>query len=369
MFRISPIFNFIAVSFTLASNSACSARDHLGLVAAAKENPQRENFARAIHGINTKTFSSNDHPGKVASIMIIDRLNSIAKELKDQKSDILPHELKDFRKELGNLKILTDIFIFSFPKTEKKDPLLDFREDLDEGYLVAGEFKDLFDRKGLTLAVKNPENGQWSTGTRPSDIDYPKDQLKEKRQAYLNWAQKFEKNDKQEELYEYFSHPILSGMEMRKQKDISRMYWGGLGTWPSSESNLKEYLSLLIRQLTEVLADDYIKILPIEDITHDEVAFHDVRKRMRSLVKIHSFFKHQMDPSQILSEPMDLFATIAANFGAIHDKMIGLESLPKKERENRSQDIKSLWKKEKQRLGDLDVLGALEAVKEFLEIR
>lgn len=337
------------------------------LIALGKETLRNENFDKEHEEKKQKTFNSGDHPGKVSSILILDSLQQIAQDLKELKSDILPHELKDFRKDLGNTKIITDIFIFSFPKTGGQDLLLKFREDLDEGYLVAGEFKDLFDKQGIELAVKDLKTGKWPKGTKPEDIDYPKDKLKEKRQAYLNWAEKFEKKDKQEKLMKYFSEPILTGMEMREQKDISRMYWGGLANLPSSENTLAQYLSLLIGQLTDVLADDYIEVLDIEDILHNEVAFHDVRKRMRSLVKIHSFFNRQIDPTNELSEPMDVFQSIAENFGAIHDQMIGIENLSKKEKEDRSKKIRSLWDKERQRLSHLDILKALKDVKNQLE--
>ncbi|MEI8027937.1 MAG: CHAD domain-containing protein [Pseudomonadota bacterium] len=322
----------------------------------------KEHFERT-----QETINSGDHPGKVASILILGALHQIDQDIKEQKSDVLPHELKDFRKDLGDAKIITDIFIFSFPKTGDQDVLLKFREDLDEGYLVAGEFKDLFDKQGITLAVKDPKTGKWSKGTKPEDIDYPKDKLKEKRQAYLKWAEKFEKKDKQETLVKYFSEPLLNGMEMREQKDISRMYWGGLAKLPSSESTLAQYLSLLIAQLTDVLAEDYTKVLDIDDILHDEVAFHDVRKRMRSLVKIHEFFQRQIDPNQELSAPIKEFQSIADNFGSIHDMMIGIEDLSKKEKENRSEKIRSLWDKERDRLNRLDILKALKEVKDHLE--
>ena len=323
-------------------------------------------FGKSNQSDTQKTIESDDLPGKVASIMIRRRLERIVSDISNQKSDVLPHELKDFRKDIGNLKIITDIFIFSFPKTDNKDPLLKFRKDLDEGYLVAGEFKDLFDKQGITLAVKNPETGEWSEGTRPKDIEYPKDALKEKRKVYQEWAKKFQEKDKQKDLVEYFSKPILEGLEMRKQKDISRMYWGGLPKLPSSESNLAQYLSLLIGQLVDVLSDDYTEVIAIDDILHDEIAFHDVRKRMRSLVKIHGFFKEQIDPNSDLSVQIKTFESIASNFGAIHDKMIGLENSSEKEKQKRAEEIKTLWDKERNRLKELDILRLLDEMKIFV---
>ena len=352
------------LSATLALSLACGGSP---VLAYGKSGLSHETFDKGNNEEGPGTFEAKDSPGKVASILILDFLDRIASELKDQKSDVLPHELKDFRKKLGNAKIITDIFIFSFPEKEDQDPLLKFREDLDEGYLVAGDFKDLFDKQGLTLAVKDPKTGKWLKGTKPEDIDYPKDQLKEKRQAYLKWAEEFEKKDKQEKLLKYFSEPIITGMEMRAKKDISRMYWGGLSNLPSSESTLAQYLSLLIGQLTDVLADDYIEVSDIDDILHNEVAFHDVRKRMRSLVKIHEFFKRQIDPNNTLSAPIKEFQSIADNFGTIHDLMIGIENLPKKEKEGRSEKIRSLWDKERDRLSHRDILKSLKEVKHHLE--
>ena len=75
--------------------------------------------------------------------LVFHNLSLIRESLARLNQNILPHEVKSLRKEIGTSRYYLDLFIYAYPCIGNKDLLKNLRKHLDEGYTIFGNFKTI----------------------------------------------------------------------------------------------------------------------------------------------------------------------------------------------------------------------------------
>ena len=132
---------------------------------------------------------------ELAAHIIPSNIDDLALELEAFTEDTLPHEAKLLRKSVGKLRSYLELFIFAYPTYGGEDPLRKARKVLDSGYESLGNFKDLFDIKGVSV----------------SDLDkspYDMEEVSKRRNIALKWKKKYAKKILSLKTLHYLKNPI-----------------------------------------------------------------------------------------------------------------------------------------------------------------
>lgn len=280
-------------------------------------------------------------------------LDAVSAELAALDEATLPHEAKALRKRIGELRDYVYLFSFAYDKKGPGDPWLDLRDDLDEGYEEAGAFKDLFDAQGLELAVKDA-TGAWGPGVRPEDVTYPDlAEVARRRARVLAWRDAFA-----ERVAGYRAYVARAdARKMHDHDDQSKFFWGGAGIEPDRKKSGLENLSALTRALLERAEEDFDAIAHLEEVTavDDHEHFHDLRKRVRSIVKVLGYYPELREPSA--EAPLAVMTELVDRYGSLNDKILAYDLETKKsKRKKLAEAIEAEWKEVKkwQRKQDVD---------------
>jgi hypothetical protein len=219
-------------------------------------------------------------------------------------ADVMPHEPKPVRKQLATLRDQVDLFVYAYP-TRGGDPWQDIRDDLDDGYETIGAFKDLFDRQGVA---------------DPRDADYDPDELADRRAEVIAWTTDFLDEDLAG-VRAYLAAPAASKLYDRDRDDLSPFFWGATRLTPSkSKSGLKN-MARLAHELLDLALDDHDRVLALRDLhkVANQAAFHDYRKRLRSLARLPGYFPELLDPDDDITAELELLTEAVDRFGALND--------------------------------------------------
>jgi hypothetical protein len=235
-----------------------------------------------------------------------------------------------------------DIFAFAYDKKGPGDPWIDLRKDLDVGYETVGAFKDLFDVQGLTLATKDAA-GAWSEGVRPDQIAYADTRELEKRRAkVLTWKAGFSASVQGYKAY--LAHADTQKMHEHDTKEQSQFFWAGAGLAPDIRKGGLDNLSDLCRALLDRGADDYASIAHLDEVTStdDHDAFHDLRKRVRAIVKAVGYFPELLEPGA--TEPLAVATELVDRYGSLNDHITAYDLAKKSEKKDLAGAIEKEWK-------------------------
>lgn len=191
----------------------------------------------------------------------------------------LPHQAKDLRKQIVRLRDLLDVFPHNFAhELELWD---DVRDGLDDGYTVVGDFKDLFDTN--TDAVK-----ALAEGAQPQYAD--KKKLAARRKKVLAWKETyFAEGGLAEKIVHLFDDiRELDSENVEPSKKYSNFFWGGVAALPSPLLAPAQNARVLIDAQAEVAVAEHPDVLAIKNPSteHNELVFHDHRKRLRTIAKV-----------------------------------------------------------------------------------
>jgi len=280
----------------------------------------------------------------------------------------LPHEAKTLRKQIGELREYVDLFAYAYDKKGPGDPWVVLRTDLDEGYETVGAYKDLFDAQGLTLATKDPQTGAFGEGVRPDQVRYPDTRELEKRRAVvLAWKARFVPRVAAHRAYVSRADP--KKMHARDAKEQSQFFWGGANIEPQLDKSGLENLSALGRELLDRAAKDYASISDLGDVTSfdDHEAFHDLRKRVRAIVKIVGYFPELLEPGAAKS--LAVAQELVDRYGSLNDRISAYDLASKSEKKKLAAAIEDAWKDVKQWQKESDVGDRLKELKKSLRKR
>ena len=264
----------------------------------------------------------------VAFSQMIPHLRSIG-------SKTLPHQVKkplDLRKEVLKVRDYLDIFAYALPKAKikKTEAFLRLRQDLDVGYAVLGSYKDLFDIQGKSV----------------QSVDYNKQDVKKRREHLLIWLDGF--LAREGEYLAYLESIDGRTLVNRDRKELSSFYWGATELRPFIQISAQDNLRLLLKDLLVHARMEWPLVRQIKNPAKDPSdieVFHDFRKRVRTLVKVTTYFPELM---AWRSEDLAFLKEITRRYGVISNqvaKILLLESKGKTSQVKKLKDeTKELWK-------------------------
>lgn len=271
-----------------------------------------------------------------------------------------PQDVKCLRKEVGYMKILVDIFIYAYPKKDG-DKIRDFRDFLDDGYAVLGDYKDEMDRDleiASTVKKYRYDSCNYDVPQNILDSVYDDKRLEGKRKNMLDWVKKFKKNATK--TYERLLN-TNDELVSRKPKKLSRFYWGGLGLTPDESLSGLDNVKYLQRSLSERAITELDVLLSLETIHQyeNEESFHDFRKRVRSIIRIDMFFP-QVKAGDNSGELLEKVSKLVGKFGDVNDLFLKYhDNISEEEKKELEELINSEWQKLKQLLIDRDMKNLL----------
>ncbi len=263
---------------------------------------------------------SSSYPA-IADARVPEKFDKVASLLVKLGPQTLPHEAKSLRKKIGELRDYVDVFAFAYTEVGEKDPWYELRHDLDTGYEEIGKFKDLFDAQGLELAEKDPATGQWGEGVRPEDVEYPDMQEVERRRTVaLAWKAAFESRKAEHRAVV----AVADAARLHAHRKLSRFFWGGADLEPSLQKSGLQNLGAMVRRLLELADQDYGAAAVLVDVTQlaEHEQFHDLRKRVRSVLKVLDYFPELLGSDAKAS--LELLDEFVERYGKLNDEISAL---------------------------------------------
>ncbi len=304
------------------------------LISCFSFNTQSQNLKQLSYREAAKLYISNSYQE------LYEHLN------KSVYNEILPHEVKapvDLRKLIVKSRDMIDLFIYSFSiesngsKTQKnnKNIVRDIRKQLDEGYELFGLFKDIYDRQQIEDITL---------------VKYEQKEVSKKRENLLVWVNKF--NNQYKKFYSFLKENEYSGYDWNK-KDLSQFYWGKIDLVPNIDENAFNVVNVFILNLIESTKKQYSKTKNIKSpIENDKTieAYHDMRKYMRTIKKLFSYFteldeKVSAKSKLFLTEFTDLYGKISDNIAQLESLNDEIKSIEKDKTNKDERKLKKLYQK------------------------
>jgi hypothetical protein len=299
----------------------------------------------------------SDSYGALATVTVPPEFNAMVDGLASFDDQILPHEAKELRKQIGRVRDYVDLFVFAYPKGDDEDLWRELREDLDEGYETMGAFKDIFDVQGV----------------EPEEAQYDEKEVAELRADVLEWKAKFTDLDSVGVYRQYVAAPDLEEIEDdRKKKYLPRFYWRDADTEPKEKYSGLGNMARLTRKLIEEAADDLDDTDELRDLhkVDNQEPFHDFRKRLRSVEKLAGYFPQIFEEDE---DPTDLLALVELTvdrYGEINDHLVAYHRAKDHDDDDLADELKELIKHEWRDLrhwqDDEDVDDALDDLRSMI---
>lgn len=276
--------------------------------------------------------------------------------IKEFNNETLPHQAKDLRKQIVRLRDILDVYSHNF--SHELNLWDDVRDDLDDGYTVVGDFKDLFDTN--QEAVRALENGG-----QPEYKD--KKKLNERREKVLAWKkQYFAEGGLSEKIWVLFLdiHELDSN-NLVNSKKYSDFFWGGVTAQPLASASPAQNARRLIDAQADLAVHEHPAVLEMKDPSSEknEIIFHDHRKRLRTIVKVCNV-ANSLTPETCATDAVKEIESLVVDLGAIEDLIITgrhLEDDGKKNKaEDAYEDAKKKFKKLKSKFEGKNMIEALE---------
>ncbi len=282
--------------------------------------------------------------GKFASQLIEGGLLNLKDKMTLFTPDILPHQVKykdrKLRKQILYLRTYIDLFGHSFslkPSQEEQgkfqDPWRELRSHLDDGYDYMGDFKDLYDILGTQIkGEKLPQNilledyGQaYHVHPNLLESSWLAQEINQRRKLVLDWIQGFDFQAYLTSLKAGNLKPLENNAieTRRSRKKYSKLFWGSIHAAPDTRlSGLDNIRRLCFLLLTDVLLSGIIdEVSEIENIILEQEIFHDLRKRIRSVIQIPNLagFESLLLLEDIESTSFKNLSNTVSLFGDIND--------------------------------------------------
>lgn len=247
--------------------------------------------------------------GHLAADYVAPAYSRLLAHLSTFNNQTMPEDAKTLRKDIAFARELLDIFVYAYPKSEKRDIWLDLRNDLDEGHAVVGAFKDLFDMQQL------PE------GQSPA---YDETLLKTLRKRCLDWQERTLKHELARNYSGYLSQPLVDAFERRHKEALSRFYWGSVAFGPDERLTGLDNVRRLLGALVEQAVTKFPSVLDIDDIVdkHQVETFHDYRKSIRLVVTATQLIPDLIPAESNAQMLKKELSQLVSDFGNLHDIII-----------------------------------------------
>lgn len=242
----------------------------------------------------------------------------------------LPHQAKDLRKQIVRLRDLLDVFPHNFSHELKLWD--DVRDGLDDGYTVVGDYKDLFDTN--TDAVKALEEGG-----QPEYADAKK--IASRRKKVLAWKEIYFADGGLAEKIVLLFDDIreLDSENIQPSKKYSDFFWGGVAALPSPRLAPAQNARILIDAQAEVAVAEHPEVLAIKNPSteHNELVFHDHRKRLRTIAKVCNV-ANLLSAETCRADAVKAVESLVVELGEIEDLIITGRHLDEDGKDKKAED-------------------------------
>lgn len=272
---------------------------------------------------------------EAAKTFVAPAFKKLETQLVNIDKDTLPHEIKvpvDLRKAILIARDVMDLFAFAMPDStlDNQDAFLYLRKDLDKGYETFGAYKDLYDIQDV----------------EPDAAKYDKDQVKEVRRKVLKWRDEF--FSRFDAYKRYLAQIKRDTLIQRDRSDLSQFYWGASSVTPEPEETAASSFRRLLYDLLDVAGEEWPEVRKIKNPTNnvDNIEmYHDFRKRMRTVLKIDTYFPELM---KLNAGEKSFLAELSRQYGIISDQVAAMENAlhnkDKKKAKKISEKTEKLWK-------------------------
>lgn len=278
----------------------------------------------------------------LAKVTLGPALGDLEESIRSLGSESLPHETKDLRKKIVEVRDYLDLFSYSFsfeaPYRKQKDAWNFVRDGLDEGYWALGQFKDLFDSQELPPYFPLDE------------IRYKnRDLLKKRRKSVLEWKDQF-----YSQLYPILSNPRVWADDgfafSRPDGVLSRFYWSKETVRPLARYSGLENLGRLARALLDLAGEEQVQVLKSGSLLFpdNEIIFHDFRKRVRVVIKVSEYFPDLLSSDAEAQDLKSQLKALVSRYGELNDRLTAYHlaegEKKKKEAERIGEVVRIEWK-------------------------
>lgn len=234
-------------------------------------------------------------------------------------AEVLPHDTKSLRKQIGKTKILLDLFVHTYPITNGRDTWAKTRKLFDKGYEVIGNFKDEFDKLGISRDEVDA-----------SHYDHIK--ITAIRTKALDWHKKLRTFIYDDKNLFYINNPSTLALQKRPRKDLPKYLWRQITKDPLESLSGIKNIALLSEQIVEkLIKEDYKAVFKIPHLFDKELEdrFHDFRKSLRLMIKLPNFLVEYklLSEAQIKNPSFLLIKEAVSYFGAINDLLLAHSDL------------------------------------------
>jgi hypothetical protein len=312
MIRVGlTVFGFSAFTFLCSSNGFSS------------------DLANSTGQQATQAQPSTNYTGSIKELAI--KAKSVVDAgLREFNDATLPHQAKDLRKQIVRLRDLLDVFPHNF--AHELDLWDDVRDGLDDGYTVVGDYKDLFDTN--RDAVKALEEG-----VQPEYADSKK--LASRRKKVLAWKETyFAEGGLAEKIVLLFDDiRELDSENVQPSKKYSNFFWGGVAALPSPLLAPAQNARVLIDAQAEVAVAEHPDVLAIKNPSteHNELVFHDHRKRLRTIAKVCNV-ANSMSAETCRADAVKAIESLVVELGEIEDLIITGRHLDEDGKEKKAEE-------------------------------
>jgi hypothetical protein len=248
---------------------------------------------------------------------------------------------KKLRKDIGNLKLLLDVFVYVYPKKGlgEKDSWEFLREELDKGYEVFGNYKDVYD----------------TAQTTGEEIDQEeKERLYKKAQE---WNDDFRLMLEEKSVLDYLNESS-DKFTKRKNKDLPKYLWRRLDFSPQENFTGVENIRVLLEGLLELGREDLKELNDIKNLTkyENEETFHDWRKGLRNVLKLNDFFPAVRFYFSNFNTDLATLDLAIDKFGDLNDLLVAYHKEDNnKDKKKYKKQINENWDELKEWLKDTDM--------------
>lgn len=220
---------------------------------------------------NGPSADMNSTYGELAETLMVPAYAAMMKDMGVLTNTTLPSNpaVKRFRNEILAVRNILDVFVFAYP-TPHPDVWEHAREDMNVGYTIIGDFKDLVD----------------------SHVNYTEKQLEKLRKECLNWQSDYNKHSIKYNYSYYLQNPSPSELFTRPENDYSQFFWGAdTDIQPTLNRTGYQNIAYLMKALTTSSIDNYDMFGNLTEIYRNDtqLVFHGYRKAIRGIDSVSNF--------------------------------------------------------------------------------
>lgn len=264
----------------------------------------------------------------------------LIKQLQKIKDDILPHDTKILRKQIATMRDFIDLFIYSLDFDDDYDIWKALRDDINSGYALVWEFKDLYDIQDTSV----------------KKAKYDKKELNFHRNKVIKWKKQL-LNPKTYYCYLFYINKSTGKWYNKRNKNkLFYFLWWWVEIIPNIKVNWIKNFSILIKLLIDNALNETKTALELKELNNKNnmKIFHNYRKRLRFIIRIIDYFPLIVTDKNKYIWPLKQLNILVYQYWQVNDKITKLNIYKKRWEEKKVEKIKIEIKKEFKKIKKLE---------------